>query len=139
MTNNTIHFELVSPEEKLVSEPVAMATVPGTEGDMGVGAGHASFVATLRPGVVQLDKDGQDTRHIFIAGGFADITGTQVTILAEEAIDVAAMSQDDLEQTLSNLIEDLDLAEEEADKLRIQGAINMTNEKISAITGKLVT
>jgi hypothetical protein len=59
--------------------------------------------------------------------------------LAEEAIDVAAMSQDDLEQTLSNLIVDLDLAEEEADKLRIQGAINMTNEKISAITGKLVT
>jgi F-type H+-transporting ATPase subunit epsilon len=138
MTSTTINFELVSPEEKLVSEPVVMATVPGTEGDMGVGAGHAAFVATLRPGVVQLDKDGEDTRSIFIAGGFADITGTQVTILAEEAIDVKAMNQDDLEKQLSNLNDDFGLAEEDADKHRIQGAIDMTAAKLSAVTGKLV-
>jgi len=33
---STIAFELVSPERLLVSRPVTMVTVPGSEGDFGV-------------------------------------------------------------------------------------------------------
>ena len=47
-----LQFELVSPEEKLVSEPVRLAVIPGEAGEMGVGANHASIVASLKPGVV---------------------------------------------------------------------------------------
>ena len=77
MERNTIHFELVSPEACLVSAPVKMAVIPGEEGEFGVLAGHASLVASLRPGVVELysEQDGEEPRKILIAGGFADVSG----------------------------------------------------------------
>ena len=87
-----IQFELVSPEEKLVSEPVAMAVIPGDEGEFGVLVGHSALVASLKPGVVELSVDGQDNRRIFIASGFADVTPEQCTILAEEAVNVCAFA-----------------------------------------------
>jgi len=134
----TIQFELVSPEEKLVSEPVRMAVIPGEEGEFGVGAGHASLVASLQPGAVELYFEGKDEpRKIFIAGGFADVTGSNCTILAEQAIDVATMNQAELEQQIADLNEDLGLAGEEGDKTRILGAIALTKAKLSAVTGTL--
>ena len=63
-----INFELVSPEAKLVSEPVYMAVIPGEEGVVGVLPGHASLVASLKAGVVELyETEGAEPRRIFIA------------------------------------------------------------------------
>ena len=136
---HTIQFELVSPEEKLVSEPVKMAIIPGDEGEFGVLAGHASLVASLRPGVVELYNEGEKeaARKIFIAGGFADVTAEQCTVLAEEAVNVADLSEDELQQQLADLNEDLNMAEEAMDKARIAKRIDMVQAKLSAITGKL--
>ena len=134
----SIHFELVSPEEKLVSEPVKMAVIPGAEGEMGVGAGHASFVVALKAGVVQLHQDGADVRRIFIAGGFADVTGENCTVLAEQAVNVSDLDQAAVEQELSNLNEDLDLAEDKVETARVKKKIALENAKLSAITGTLV-
>ena len=134
-----IAFELVSPEEKLVSEPVALAVIPGTEGEMGVGAGHASFVVALKPGVVQLykEQDGE-ARRIFIAGGFADVTGENCTVLAEEAVNVQDLDQADLEQEIRNLNEDLGTASESADKARVEKKLALVTAKLEAVTEKVV-
>ncbi len=40
-----LHFELVTPERLVRSEDVYMVTVPGTEGDFGVLAGHAPVMS----------------------------------------------------------------------------------------------
>ncbi|MEZ5919645.1 MAG: ATP synthase F1 subunit epsilon [Alphaproteobacteria bacterium] len=131
-----IQFELVSPEEKLVSEPVSMAVVPGVEGEMGVMAGHSSFVVALKPGVVQLyvEEGKQPGRKIFIAGGFADITAENCTVLAESAVNVKDLDRATIEQDLTNLSEDLGLAAEEADKARIQGKIDLAQARLEAVT-----
>lgn len=129
----TIQFELVSPEEKLVSEPVAMAVIPGDEGEFGVLAGHSALVASLKPGVVELSVDGQDNRRIFIAGGFADVTPEQCTVLAEEAVNVADLDKAALEQQASDLNEDIDLAKEEADKARVEKKLALVNAKLEAL------
>ncbi|MGH1376315.1 MAG: ATP synthase F1 subunit epsilon [Alphaproteobacteria bacterium] len=131
-----INFELVSPEEKLVSEDVYLAEIPGDNGVFGVAAGHCSLVSSLKPGVVKLHKEQDgDVRKIFIAGGFADVTAQSCTILAEEAIDVKDLNQESLEQYLVDLNEDLGLVEEDADKDRVKGRIALTKAKLFAITG----
>jgi len=135
MTDKTIHFELVSPEEKLVSEPVSMAIVPGVEGELGIGAGHASFVVALKAGAVKLTIGGEE-RKIFIAGGFADITGEQVTVLAEQATDVADLDQAAVEQSIANLREDIARAEEGTAKTRAENALALENAKLTVLTGK---
>lgn len=139
MGEQKIQFELVSPEEKLVSEPVALATIPGEEGMFGVGAGHTSIVANLKPGVVELymDKADKQPRRIFIAGGFADVTGTQVTVLAEEAVNVQDLNEADLNQSIKDLNEDLGMADEPADKIRVLKKLALAKAKLEALTGKI--
>ena len=53
-----ITFDLVSPERLLLSKPVDMVTVPGSEGYMGVMAGHAPLVSTLRAGMIDMQDNG---------------------------------------------------------------------------------
>lgn len=140
MSAQTIHFELVSPESKLVSEPVSMAIMPGEEGEFGVGADHSALVASLRPGVVELYKeDGKEPfRRIFITGGFADVTGASCAVLAEEAVNVSDLSQETLDRELKDLNEDLAHTADGVEKSRIRKRIEMTKARLSAVTGRLV-
>ncbi|EPY03292.1 ATP synthase F1 subunit epsilon [Magnetospirillum fulvum] len=80
-----IQFELVSPAKLLLSEPVEMVVVPGEDGDFGALPLHAPLISTVRPGVIDIHNDGKVTNRIFVAGGFAEVTGERVTVLAEEA------------------------------------------------------
>ena len=81
-----LHFSLVAPERQLFSGEVDQVDAPGAEGDFGVLAGHAPFMTTLREGTVTI-TDGTTTRAFSIQGGFADVTGEGLTILAEQAVE----------------------------------------------------
>ena len=86
-----LDFELVSPERRLAKAKVAMVVVPGTEGDFGVLPGHAPMMSTIRPGAISIHETdgGPATMRFFVEGGFAEVTGTGLTILAEKATPVA--------------------------------------------------
>ncbi|HXP97757.1 MAG TPA: F0F1 ATP synthase subunit epsilon, partial [Telmatospirillum sp.] len=64
-----VEFELVSPERLLVSEPVEMVVVPGSEGDFGALPHHAPMLTAVRPGVIDVYQDGKVKDRIFVAGG----------------------------------------------------------------------
>jgi F-type H+-transporting ATPase subunit epsilon len=81
-----ISFELVSPERLLLSADVDMVVVPGAEGDFGVLNGHAPLISALRPGVIDTYAGNNVDKRIFVAGGFAEVTGERCTVLAEEAL-----------------------------------------------------
>jgi F-type H+-transporting ATPase subunit epsilon len=91
-----VEFELVSPERLLVSEPVEMVVVPGTEGDFGALPHHAPMLTAVRPGIIDVYQDGMVKDRIFVAGGFAEVTEVRVTVLAEEAIKVADLDPTDI-------------------------------------------
>ena len=97
-----LHFEVVSPEKLLFSGEVNQVDVPGAEGDFGVLAGHAPTVATLRPGIVTVHAPGGSTR-IVVLGGFAEVSASGLTILAEVAEDAATMSPAAIESRISEL------------------------------------
>lgn len=139
MTQVKINFELVSPERKLVSEPVRMAVMPGVEGEFGVGAGHTSLLAALKPGVVKLYQDNDNTpeRRIFIAGGFADVTAEICTVLAEEAIAVDDLNVPAIEQQLRDLTEDLGTAQDDLERTRVERKIKLAKAKLEAATGQV--
>ena len=112
-----IAFDLVSPERLLLSRQVDMVTVPGTEGYMGVMAGHAPLVSTLRAGLIDMREDGQDTRF-FIRGGFAEINAAKITVLAEEAIPFGEMEIALLDQRIADAQEDEIAAKTDAERAR---------------------
>ena len=97
----TLAFELVSPERLLVSRDVEMAVVPGEEGDFGALPGHAPFLSQVRSGVVEIYEDGAAVERLFVAGGFAEVTGERCSVLAEEAFPLAGVSRADAEARLA--------------------------------------
>jgi F-type H+-transporting ATPase subunit epsilon len=101
-----LHFDLVSPERQLMSTDVDMVTVPGSEGDFGVLAGHAPFMSTVRPGFISVDNDGT-TERLFIRGGFAEVNAGGLTILAEQAVPEAEIDHQALDQDIKNTEEDV--------------------------------
>jgi F-type H+-transporting ATPase subunit epsilon len=78
------HFEIVTPERLVRSEDVYMVTVPGSEGDMGILAGHAPVMSSLRDGVVRIyATDGATPTEVAVSGGFVEVSEKGLTILAE--------------------------------------------------------
>lgn len=89
----TFDLELVSPEKLLLSRPVEMAIIPAAEGEMGVLPGMAPMIVALKGGVIRVQENGAITERLFVLGGFAEITPTRVTVLADEATPVASLSR----------------------------------------------
>ncbi len=81
-----LHFELVTPEKLVMSDDVYMVVVPGTEGEFGVLAGHAPFMSTLRDGELAVYRtQGASAERIPVSGGFAEVSDSGLTVLAESA------------------------------------------------------
>ncbi|RRH74787.1 F0F1 ATP synthase subunit epsilon [Falsigemmobacter faecalis] len=88
---NTVQFDLVSPERKLASVAATEVQIPGAEGDLTAGAGHAPLITTLRPGVLKA-VSAEGTKAFAVTGGFAEINAGSISVLAEQAIPVAEAS-----------------------------------------------
>jgi F-type H+-transporting ATPase subunit epsilon len=79
-----LHFELVTPARLVRSDDVHMVVVPGAEGEFGVLEGHAPFMSTIRDGALKVYKtEGSQPEEIMLQGGFAEVSATGLTVLAE--------------------------------------------------------
>jgi F-type H+-transporting ATPase subunit epsilon len=128
-----IQFELVSPERLVVSRPVEMVVVPGAEGDFGVLPGHALLISTVRPGVIAVFDDGQVQERIFVAGGFAEVTGERCTVLAEQAQAVGDIDRARVDVELKDARDDLGDARTDADRAVAEAAIAVAEAKLAAL------
>jgi F-type H+-transporting ATPase subunit epsilon len=115
----TFHFELVSPERLVFTGDVTQVDVPGEEGDFGVLAGHAPYIATLKPGILTIYRDGAAQR-IVVRGGFAEVGPAGLTVLAEQATFAAEFDAATIAQAIQDAEEDVTDAADDAarDKAR---------------------
>ena len=77
-------LEVETPEKLLLSQQVDEVIAPGSEGEFGVLVGHCHFLSTLRIGELRYRID-QETHSMAVLWGFAEVTPTKVTIMAEVA------------------------------------------------------
>lgn len=83
----TLQFDLVSPERRLASVPASEVQIPGADGDLTAMEGHAPTITTLRPGILKAIS-AEGAKSYVVTGGFADITASSVSVLAERAVPV---------------------------------------------------
>jgi len=95
---NAIKIELVTPSEMLFSDSAEMVIIPGSEGLFGVLPRHAATLANLQRGKLDVYNGVLITRRCMIDGGVADVTPERVIILAERAVDLDAVSTQQLDQ-----------------------------------------
>ena len=130
---DTVKFELVSPERLLFSADVESVVVPGTEGDFGVLPGHARLISTIRPGVISVFQDGKVTDRIFVEGGFAEVTATACTVLAEHAIPVSDIQRDQALQSIQDAREDVEDAKDDGARKEAEKALEVAEARLEAV------
>ncbi|GAB3439579.1 F0F1 ATP synthase subunit epsilon [Insolitispirillum peregrinum] len=130
----TLEFELVSPSKLLISQPVEMVVVPGSEGNFGALPQHAPMLSTVRPGVIDIYQKGAVVNRIFVAGGFAEVTETRCTVLAEEAVPLADLSRDTVQARLTAAREALQEADQPLEKAQARNRIAVAEAMLAALS-----
>ncbi|MCC0056711.1 MAG: F0F1 ATP synthase subunit epsilon [Rhodobiaceae bacterium] len=122
-------FDLVSPERLLLSAEVEEVVVPGSEGEFGVLAEHTPIISTMRPGLVRVRGGEATSEAIYVAGGIAEFSNNQLTILAEHALPVSELDADKIAAEIKNVEEDIADAKDET--VRAKAEIRLARLKAS--------
>ena len=102
-----IQLDVVTPERRVLAEPVDMVTVPGLNGELGILPGHTPLISELKTGVLTYVQDGKSSQ-LHVSGGFVEVSDDHVSVLADiaelpEEIDAARarLSREKLEKQLN--------------------------------------
>ena len=127
---STVQFDLVSPERRLASFAATEVQIPGAMGDMTAMEGHAATITSLRPGVLRVIGADGDKSYI-VTGGFAEISATGVSVLAEQAVPLDELTPAALDALVADACEaaavntDKDAADKAvADLLAMKAAVS---------------
>ncbi len=111
----TVHCDIVSAEEEIFSGLVEMIVAAGSEGDLGIGYGHAPLLTALQPGPVRVIKQNGEEEVYYVSGGYLEVQSYHVTLLADTALraddmdEAAALeARREAEQALQNQSSDID-------------------------------
>jgi len=113
-------LEIVTPDKLVLSQSVDYVGAPGLLGEFGVLPNHIPFLSALGIGSLMYKLGGKNN-YVFVSGGFAEISGNKVTVLAEvaekpEDIDLerARKAQERAKARLEKTKEDVDYARAQA-------------------------
>ena len=100
----TVQFDLVSPERRLASVQATEVQIPGAMGDLTAMEGHAPTITTLRPGILRA-VSAAGTKAYVVTGGFAEISATGVSVLAEQAVPLEELTPAALDALVADACE----------------------------------
>ncbi|ODP96846.1 MULTISPECIES: F0F1 ATP synthase subunit epsilon [Salinivibrio] len=135
----TFHLDVVSAERQLFSGRAEHIQVTGSEGELGIHAGHTPLLTAITPGMVRIVKQGGSEEIIYLSGGTLEVQPGTVTVLADTAIRGEELDQAKAEEAkrraeerIHNQHGDIDFAQAASDlakaiaKLRV---IELTKHK----------
>lgn len=80
----TFELEVATPERLLIQETVTEAQIPAENGAIGILPEHAPLLSLLGTGELSY-KGPSGSRHLFISGGWVQVLGNHVRVLADRA------------------------------------------------------
>lgn len=120
-------LEIVTPEARVYSDTVESVVIPTVEGEVGILPGHIPLLTQVNEGELRVSKDGQ-TVMLAVAGGFAQIEGDRVSVLAEHAVREDLIDADAVEKAIQRAQEALKQAPtlEPAEVERLEGIVRFS-------------
>ena len=85
MASAQFDLSILTPERAVFEGKVEYVQVPGSQGYLGVLAGHAALVAELGTGMLTVRKAGGEEVLWQVSGGFFEVAQNRATVLADEA------------------------------------------------------
>jgi F-type H+-transporting ATPase subunit epsilon len=109
MAEETFTLRVFTPAGLQVEARVSEATVPTSNGEIGVLAKHARYTGIVGTGILQYSGADKAKNRIVVSGGFASFSSDVLTILADavfvaETLDKTAYAKDraELERLVQN-------------------------------------
>jgi F-type H+-transporting ATPase subunit epsilon len=99
-------LEIVTPEGRVFSDTVDTVVIPTVEGEIGILPGHIPLLTQVADGELRVTNS-SGTKGLVVCGGFAEIEGDRVKILAEFAINEAQIDEDAAEKAMQRAEEAL--------------------------------
>ena len=128
--------DIVTPERKLFSDEATMVAVPGTEGQMGFLHGHMPLVTALADGVVRVTNDDSEdgVKAFACQGGYVEVDGEKVIVLADRAVLVDEIDAAAVESELAVLQQKLDgMSDDDTAAIAVKTDIAWCNTRLAAI------
>jgi F-type H+-transporting ATPase subunit epsilon len=104
-------LEIVTPEAKVYSDTIDSVVVPTVQGEIGILPGHIPLLTQVEHGELRVTK-GTATSFLAVGGGFAQIDGDRVRVLAEHAITEEKIDEHAVEAALKKAEQELAAAKD---------------------------
>ncbi len=127
---NKIRLEIISPERTLLNLDVTQVILPGAAGKFGVLYGHENYIATIKPGVIEIYQDEAVTERYIVSSGIAEITAKTCIILVDEAVKVGEIDFELFESRIEEVKKDMDNQTSELVKEEIEDRLIYLEETL---------
>ncbi len=104
-------LEIVTPEARVYSDTVDTVVIPTLDGEVGILPGHIALLTQIEHGELRVTKNGV-TQWLAVSGGFAEVEGDRVHVLAENAINEEKIDEHAVEAALKRAEEQLAAAKD---------------------------
>jgi len=95
---DSFKLEIISPEKIIFSGNVKMVTLPSYEGDMSILKNHISIITFLRPGIIRIKKDDENSEEFFIEEGTIEYFKESLVVLSTSVLNIKELSKDFLDK-----------------------------------------
>lgn len=100
-------LEIVTPDARVYSDTIDSVVIPTVEGEVGVLPGHIPLLTQVEHGELRVTK-GNETLFLAVSGGFAQVEGDRVRVLAEHAITESGIDENAVEEALKRAQRELE-------------------------------
>jgi len=129
-------LEIITAERQVYSDEVDMVIAPGIDGQLGILPRHAPLMTILKSGELTVRKEGEEDLYVAVSGGFMEVLGNRVSILADacersDEIDEERAQQavQRAQERLANRDSDMDLEKGMASLQRAQTRVNLVRRR----------
>ncbi len=131
-----MNLEIITAERSVFDGEVDMVIAPGLDGQLGILPRHAPLMTVLKPGELAVKKSGEEDMYVAVSGGFMEVIGNRVSVLADacersEEIDEARAEQavQRAQERLANRGSDMNLERAMSSLRRAQVRIDLVRRR----------
>ena len=99
---STFHCQLITPEAAVLDTQAIFAAIPAHDGEMGILFNRAPLLCKLGVGEFRVEGD-QGRQNFFLDGGFAQVSGNELTVLTQKAMAIKDIREDQVLSEMARL------------------------------------
>lgn len=125
-------LEIVTPDARVYSDTIDTVVIPTAEGEVGILPGHIPLLSQVEHGELRVTK-GSETQLLAVSGGFVEVLGDRVQVLAEHAITEEKIDEKAVEEALRRAEKELEDAKhlDPQQYERLQGLVRYSGVQLA--------